>query len=221
MSKIGAINISGLFGTIDLRWELSSGVNILSGSNGSGKSTVLRALALLLLEGKGTYGEGSVIREIAIEGEVSSVDVIVYNREENSKSSSFGGFERFADVVDSLFESSSKRVKREKWHEGMAISELAFELNHGGKSSEICYDWLSSGEKLAVSLFWAVSVRENAEVLLVDEPEISLSIEWQKTLLENILEINPDLQIIVATHSPALVMRGWVGRVTEIDDLYL
>jgi predicted ATP-dependent endonuclease of OLD family len=55
--------------------------------------------------------------------------------------------------------------------------------------------------------------------MLMDEPEISLHFEWQKILLESILEINPNAQIIVATHSPAMVMNGWLEHVHEINDL--
>ena len=56
-------------------------------------------------------------------------------------------------------------------------------------------------------------------ILLMDEPEISLHFDWQKILLESILELNPNIQIIMATHSPAMVMNGWLEHVKEINDL--
>ena len=62
---------------------------------------------------------------------------------------------------------------------------------------------------------------ENREpyVLLMDEPEISLHIEWQQRLLELITDLNPNAQIILTTHSPAVVMNGWIDHVTEVSDI--
>ena len=56
-------------------------------------------------------------------------------------------------------------------------------------------------------------------VLFMDEPEVSLHVEWQQRLIELILSLNPNVQIILTTHSPALVMNGWMDRVTEVSDI--
>ena len=56
-------------------------------------------------------------------------------------------------------------------------------------------------------------------VLFMDEPEVSLHIEWQKQLIDLCLELNPNVQIILTTHSPAVVMNGWVDSVTEVSDI--
>lgn len=39
-------------------------------------------------------------------------------------------------------------------------------------------------------------------VLFMDEPEVSLHVEWQKQLIDLILRLNPNVQIILTTHSP-------------------
>lgn len=56
-------------------------------------------------------------------------------------------------------------------------------------------------------------------VLFMDEPEVSLHIEWQKRLIELIVELNPNVQIILTTHSPAVIMSGWLDKVTEVSDI--
>ena len=56
-------------------------------------------------------------------------------------------------------------------------------------------------------------------VLFMDEPEISLHIEWQQRLIDLILELNPNVQIILTTHSPAVIMNGWTDKVTEVSDI--
>ena len=56
-------------------------------------------------------------------------------------------------------------------------------------------------------------------VLFMDEPEASLHFEWQKRLIGIVHELNPNAQIILTTHSPALIMDGWEDSVTEVSDI--
>ena len=62
---------------------------------------------------------------------------------------------------------------------------------------------------------------ENGEpyALIMDEPEVSLHIEWQQCLIALIRKLNPRAQVILSTHSPALIMDGWTDKVTEVDDI--
>lgn len=53
----------------------------------------------------------------------------------------------------------------------------------------------------------------------MDEPEISLHLSWQEKLLAQIREINPNSQIIIVTHSPAIVMNGWLDCFVDIQDI--
>jgi len=48
---ISLIEIKGLFGSKDLRWQTFPDVNILGGDNGSGKSTILKSCYALLKDG--------------------------------------------------------------------------------------------------------------------------------------------------------------------------
>jgi predicted ATP-dependent endonuclease of OLD family len=42
-------------------------------------------------------------------------------------------------------------------------------------------------------------------VFMADEPELSLHVDWQETLVSNILALNPSAQVFFATHSPDIV----------------
>ncbi|MGK3472580.1 AAA family ATPase, partial [Klebsiella pneumoniae] len=42
-------------------------------------------------------------------------------------------------------------------------------------------------------------------------PEISLHLSWQEKLLASIKKLRSESQIIVVTHSPGIVMDGWMG----------
>jgi len=66
-------------------------------------------------------------------------------------------------------------------------------------------DSFSSGEKhLLRILVETIRVGQGATIL-VDEPEISMHIDWQQRLLGTMQLINPHCQIIVATHSPEIM----------------
>ncbi len=64
---------------------------------------------------------------------------------------------------------------------------------------------LSSGEKHLLSfLTLFLIVARDRNFFLIDEPEISLSLKWQRRLLTLLSEFSPNSQIIVATHSPEM-----------------
>ena len=72
-------------------------------------------------------------------------------------------------------------------------------------------DLLSSGEKNEIMLLYRFifTVPDNS-TLLLDEPENSLHVVWQRMLIEDILRIAPakNLQVIIATHSSRIVTRA-------------
>ena len=79
---------------------------------------------------------------------------------------------------------------------------------------------LSSGEKQLLIIFLTVILQgDKAFILLMDEPESSLHVEWQAMLLDSLKGLNDNVQIIIATHNPLLALNrkfNEIGRV-EID----
>lgn len=63
---------------------------------------------------------------------------------------------------------------------------------------------LSSGERQIVSLLYAATNMEKHDLVLIDEPEISLHVNWQERLLAEMSAQLPERQIIVFTHSPVI-----------------
>lgn len=79
---------------------------------------------------------------------------------------------------------------------------------------------LSSGEKqLLLILMRVFLMEEEPYILLMDEPEISLHIEWQYILFEEIRRLNRNCQIITSTHSPSLFGDGWGDKLVFVEDL--
>lgn len=63
---------------------------------------------------------------------------------------------------------------------------------------------MSSGERQLLTMLYAVNKMSGNSVVLIDEPEISLHIDWQEELLGKMMEQLGDRQIIVCTHSPSI-----------------
>lgn len=68
---------------------------------------------------------------------------------------------------------------------------------------------LSSGERHILTFLGLVLfVGQGRDFLIIDEPEISLNINWQRELMSIFSSLLPWTQIIVASHSPAIAKRN-------------
>jgi ABC-type phosphate transport system ATPase subunit len=86
---------------------------------------------------------------------------------------------------------------------------------------EIPLDRLSSGEQHQLILVFELlfELRENA-LILIDEPELSLHVTWQKKFisdLQRIIKLN-NFDVILATHSPQLIGR-WKDLTVELGEV--
>ena len=71
---------------------------------------------------------------------------------------------------------------------------------------------LSSGEQHEVVLLYELIFNVKPDILvLIDEPEISLHITWQKEFLNDLLRIIKiqNIQVLIATHSPSIINDRW------------
>lgn len=89
----------------------------------------------------------------------------------------------------------------------------------GRKGNPIHISKLSSGEKqLLILLVEALLQKQNPYVYLADEPELSLHITWQQLIIAAIRRLNPNSQIIVATHSPEIAGR-FQDKLIDMEDI--
>ncbi len=329
ISHVSKVEIFGLWDRFDLAWNLNADVNILSGINGAGKSTILGCTYSLLREGKllrEPYGKllkkiiitlntGDLIifERIIIEGTLQEIEekatkdqrlkkfVEIYREREGvdvnkSKAINFefgvpsidtvveetrkqfeigavstfdseivqsdavhklsgdtvkteldwqiyqlqkkyldyqlnlgkrafdavkrgassqdiakieGTKDRFLTIIDELFLQTGKKINRDD-------NEISFLV---GEQQLSPYQ-MSSGEKQLLVILLTTLIQDNKNsILFLDEPEISLHIDWQKKLIRYVAELNPNAQLILATHSPAVIMEGWLDKVSEVSDL--
>ena len=116
----------------------------------------------------------------------------------------------FENLVNGAFKETGKAIDNES-------EKLRFIID--GKTS-IEASQLSSGEKQLLIILLTVLLEDGQEyVLMMDEPEISLHISWQYELLNWILELNPNVQLILTTHSPSIFSDGWGDKAIYMEDI--
>ena len=112
--------------------------------------------------------------------------------------------------INDLFSNTNKEIQID------STNKLVFETE--GENIEL--ELLSAGEKqMLYILFKVFLMDEQPCVLLMDEPEISMHLSWQQKLIVLIRELNPNCQLIIATHSPSIFGKGWGDKITFMDNL--
>jgi len=209
---ISRVDINPLWGKKHIAWDLRRDVNILSGVNGIGKSTIMRKMAQHL--------EYADVPGVTITFDPSDADGIPFDVLHGGETRGLGRLlsryayckadrQAFYRVADELFAVSEKTIVR-------TPEEILFRQD----GEVLTTDQLSSGERQMLAILLTVLLQEGRPcVLFMDEPEISLHFEWQERLISIIRELNPNVQIILSTHSPAIIMSGWMDAVTEVTDI--
>lgn len=108
---------------------------------------------------------------------------------------------RYLDILNQFFKDSKKEVFFSE--EG----SLQFKLLPNGAPRPM--HSLSSGEAqlfvIMTHLFFNPLAQEG-NVFIVDEPELSLHIQWQELFVSSVMAANPNVQYIMATHSPSIIL---------------
>lgn len=119
-----------------------------------------------------------------------------YESLQMKKKDVFAPVDRFLMVINSLL-APRKQVSISSQNE-LIIKNLA--------GTRIDVEDLSSGEKQLLIILGHALLQESAHyVYIADEPELSLHVDWQEKLTLAISQLNPNAQIIFATHSPDIV----------------
>lgn len=178
---------------------------------------------------------------------ISEVKEILVSREENTKITlpakliaTYGELKRIRKLVD-IYEDYEKKTlalktplndflyytniflkngKDEKELEVDSLGRVFFTTNYTKARVELKH--LSSGEKQIVTLISNLIFkvdRSKFTIFIIDEPELSLHLSWQKKIVETIHEINENMQLVFATHSPEIIGK-YSSKAFELEKHY-
>ncbi len=99
--------------------------------------------------------------------------------------------------------------------------DFKIELKGSNEEKNVSLKDLSSGEKQIVSLFSHIYLSEQSRFfVLIDEPELSLSVPWQNRFLLDISQIDSCKGIMAVTHSPFIYdndLSGYARGIGEFE----
>ncbi len=127
--------------------------------------------------------------------------------------STFGEVDEYFDVVNYFLE--GKELKYELTDEDdmkRKTPRVGLKFPDGSWSS---IKVMSSGERQLLTMLYAVNKMSGNSAVLIDEPELSLHIDWQEDLVGKMMQQLGDRQIIVCTHSPSIA-EDFFDYMTEI-----
>lgn len=133
------------------------------------------------------------------------------------------------DFVDSSDDEETKRTEYIKQYKKIyhTLSSFLKGYKEPFKSSfifikenqQISYEHLSMGEKQILLLMLMVgNTKQEPCIFFMDEPDLSMHIDWKEILVKELHELNPNMQIILSTHAPS-VITGWFDKVNEVGQL--
>lgn len=153
---------------------------------------------LALSENRSSLAKINTLSELVKEytEEISQIYQIVHN---------------FVDKVNSFILDSEKTLQ----FDDRGI--LSFSV--GDETNQRDLRTLSSGEIQLIVIFAHLYFNpetKKANVFIIDEPELSLHVQWQAKFVDAILSSSERTQFIMATHSPTVIMHR-VGQCVEIN----
>jgi predicted ATPase len=163
---------------------------------------------------KQTNNKELVITNLNVELDILEKEFITYRfkklRSFTKDKDALKGETYFYETVNRLFETTGKQLDKND----EKLSFITFEKN------TLHWSELSSGEKQFLIILMTVLCQdEKPSILIMDEPEISLHLRWQYELIDIIRKLNPNCQLIIATHSPSIYGKGWRDKVIFIKEI--
>lgn len=110
----------------------------------------------------------------------------------------FAKIDKYFDAVNAFLEQKELRYVPDS---NRRIPKVGLKFKDGTWSS---IRVMSSGERQLLTMLYAVTKMSMDSLVLIDEPELSLHIDWQEELLSKMMAQLGGRQIIVCTHSPSI-----------------
>lgn len=232
--RISEVNIS-IWNKLQVQFQANPDVNIIMGINGSGKTTFLVNLYKSILDNK------TPVEQVIY---IPSIDNIAMRDKRKTSTALAQDLEYFIydmktgpslmslrmSMIDSSADRQSElRLRIEDFQKTVnslfALTQKRIEIE-GNKFTVISANGplpvgsLSSGEMQILLILLRVFLLNGCEsIVLIDEPENSLDIDWQFDLINILVRLNPKAQYFITTHSPAIFGEGWGDKVWYMEQI--
>ena len=233
-TRIKDININ-IWNNRKVQFSAHPDVNIIMGINGSGKTTLLnnlyKSLTETIKDAENVVYLPSIdnismrdkrktatalsqdleyyIYDMKTGPSLMSLRMSMIDNPENKQAELRARIADFQNAVNSLFALTHKRIEIE----GSKFSVIT-------ENGTLPVGTLSSGEMQILLILLRVFLLNGREaVVLIDEPENSLDIDWQFDLVNLLVRLNPNAQFFITTHSPALFGDGWGDKVWYMEQI--
>lgn len=175
-------------------------------SNESFKKNIQEVVSQFFVPGQ-KNGEGiKKTLDYLFDSPVFSENYLYLKSEINDMFDFYQKFKLFKGLFESLYFENDPGRKRLCINQG---DKLIIKANTGlnfDYQSELSPQDLSTGEMNILILLYRLIYETTCDsIVLIDEPEISLHVEWQEQIsyiIEKIMNKKPGMQIIIASHSP-------------------
>lgn len=117
----------------------------------------------------------------------------------------------YTDIINNRLSFKKIQIKKDI---GLSV------VNDKGENIELSQ--LSSGEQQEIVLFYELIFEASKGCwLLIDEPEISLHIAWQRMFTHDLIKVSDykKFHIIIATHSPQIIDNRWNNQI-DLGELF-
>ena len=117
---------------------------------------------------------------------------------------SYEKYKIYDDKIKNFADTCNKYLNGKKFEYNQSELKLSIKMyNDKLTDDNIQLSSLSSGEKQIVSLFSKLYLEnEKDSIIIIDEPELSISMKWQKMLLPDVMRSENCKLLLTVTHSP-------------------
>ena len=188
--------------TGEMLTQFIEGVHVTQEMRDSIKPDILDIILSRVGENNISQTEQNKIKDMVLSGEIKDTkydDLVyflsklmsLYKQQQKIDES----IKKFAEVCNKYLRPKKEIVYNE------STADIYIKQNRDNKQVQL--KQLSSGEKQIISLFSKIYLESTEDfMLIIDEPELSLSVEWQEMLLPDIINSGKCQLLVAATHSP-------------------
>lgn len=111
--------------------------------------------------------------------------------------------EEILESISKILEIFNEHISNNK---KLCVDEKGVRIEFDDSSESHNLASLSSGERHLLSFLTVCILNaQTKDIVMIDEPELSLNGKWKRTILDELQKLLPNTQIIVATHSTTIV----------------